>query len=132
MALRTAYLHLQKSEDTLGRKLDEPLVAGVGRCGGIGRSSADSSAQEFVSPLSTTTTAEAGCIFKASCIEGVLPDAVTPDAVKVRAWDRPRHLLSCTNNPDWTVGLKLAALPNGTWAVMDLVRDVAARGQWKN
>ena len=45
-------------------------VAGVGRCGGIGRSSADSWHKSSVSPLSTTTTAEAGCIFQSVLYRG--------------------------------------------------------------
>ncbi len=63
-----------------------------------------------------------GRFFRASRIEIVDPDSISCDAVQVRAWDLAATASESGNNPDWTVGLKLAALADGKWAVTDIVR----------
>jgi predicted phage terminase large subunit-like protein len=40
----------------------------------------------------------------------------------VRAWDLAATVADGSNDPDWTVGIKLQAEPQGRYAVLDVVR----------
>jgi len=51
-----------------------------------------------------------------------LIDAVPGDARMVRAWDLAATEAGHGTDPDWTVGLKLAAAPDGRMMVVDVVR----------
>ena len=117
-----------EERDTLGRKLDEPLWPEWEDAAALEDRRLILGTRVWSALYQQQPRPRQGVFFKASCIEVVLPDAVTPDAVKVRAWDLAATPLEGTNNPDWTVGLKLAALPDGTWAVMDLVRVSSSPG----
>ncbi len=49
-------------------------------------------------------------------------DVVPPGARVVRAWDLAATEASAGGDPDWTVGLKLAALDGGALVVVDVIR----------
>jgi len=61
-----------------------------------------------------------GGMFKRQWFEIV--DAVPAGAKRVRRWDLAATEASAANNPDWTVGLRMAMSPDGVFFIDDLVR----------
>jgi predicted phage terminase large subunit-like protein len=61
-----------------------------------------------------------GALFKTGMI-GTLPALPAGSAV-VRAWDLAATEQVGTRDPDWTVGVKFARLPDGRYAVLDVMR----------
>jgi predicted phage terminase large subunit-like protein len=49
-------------------------------------------------------------------------DSLPESSRMVRAWDLAATEANAGGDPDWTVGLKLAALPDGRMAVVDVIR----------
>jgi predicted phage terminase large subunit-like protein len=62
-----------------------------------------------------------GALFKTGLIIAI--DAIPSGATFIRAWDLAATAQVGTRDPDWTVGLKLARLPDGRWIVADVARD---------
>lgn len=53
-------------------------------------------------------------------------EASPADAQRVRYWDKAATEKRGTNDPDWTVGLKLVRTPSGIWYVEDVRRTRSA------
>lgn len=67
-------------------------------------------------------TAGDGAVFKISFMD-TLDEVPWNDVVDdVRAWDLAATKKMGTANPDWTAGVRLARLKNGTYLVLDVVR----------
>jgi predicted phage terminase large subunit-like protein len=63
-----------------------------------------------------------GSLFKIACIDILdTPPKLSLGSV-VRAWDLAATVVTGTNDPDWTVGVKLARDDNGRYVVLDVVR----------
>ncbi len=62
-----------------------------------------------------------GGMFKVACLVPV-DGSSTPGGRTVRAWDLAATVANGTNNPDWTVGVKLRLERPGQFLVLDVVR----------
>lgn len=77
--------------------------------------------RDWASLFDCRPTAGDGAVFKVSFMDTV--DDAPGDVVdEVRAWDIAATKKMGTSNPDWTVGVRLARLKNGTYLVRDVVR----------
>lgn len=63
-----------------------------------------------------------GGLFDVSQFRIVEHETTAPEVAVVRAWDLAATAATGTNDPDWTVGLKLARDARGTYTVLDVVR----------
>lgn len=117
-----------QERDALGRKLDEPLWPEWEGAAVLEDRRMILGARAWSALYQQQPRPRQGAFFRTSRIEVVLPDAITQDTVQVRAWDLAATPLEGASDPDWTVGLKLAVLPNRTWAVTDLVRVRSSPG----
>jgi predicted phage terminase large subunit-like protein len=63
-----------------------------------------------------------GGLFNVSCFDYLEHGHIETPACIVRAWDLASTAPTSTNNPDWTVGLKLAHDRQGRFTVLDVIR----------
>jgi predicted phage terminase large subunit-like protein len=63
-----------------------------------------------------------GSLFNVTRIETIDTLPVDPQGQVVRAWDFAATLQAGSNDPDWTVGVKLMRDVSGRWIVVDVVR----------
>lgn len=76
--------------------------------------------REWASLFQQRPRVQGGGLFKVAMI-GAVP--ALPAAPRlVRAWDLAATRATGTRDPDWTVGVLLAALPGGRWCVADVAR----------
>lgn len=64
-----------------------------------------------------------GSVFKVGQIEVLQTQPDLHGAVIARGWDLAATKKLGTNDPDWTVGVKLARLATGRYVVLDVVRE---------
>jgi predicted phage terminase large subunit-like protein len=76
--------------------------------------------RDWYSLYEQTPRAAEGALFD----KGKITVLETPPhrGMTVRAWDLAATEQVGTKNPDWTVGLKLTRLPDGTFCILDIVR----------
>jgi predicted phage terminase large subunit-like protein len=63
-----------------------------------------------------------GSLFRVECLEIVETAPQTFAGPAVRAWDLAATVATGSNDPDWTVGVKLAREDSGRYIVLDVVR----------
>ena len=63
-----------------------------------------------------------GGLFDVSKIRVVEHETTMSEVATVRAWDLAATVASGANDPDWTVGLKLARDARGVYTILDVVR----------
>ena len=111
---------LAEVDDPLGRAPGEALWPAWENEEQLLRKRANVGEREFAALFQQSPRVLGGGLFKIAQI-GTL-EAVPAGAQMVRAWDLAATRDVGTNNPDWTVGVLLAALPEGRWCVGDMVR----------
>ena len=107
---------LAEADDPLGRASGAPLWPEWEDADALARKRAIVGPRAWSALFQQRPTAAEGLLFKAEKL-GVIP-ALPAGGIAVRAWD----LASVAGSGDWTVGAKLARLPDGRFVVADIVR----------
>jgi predicted phage terminase large subunit-like protein len=108
-----------EANDPLGRKPGAPLWPEWEGTDALDRKRIAVGGRVWNALYQQAPQADEGHLFQVGRI--AIADAVPPDARMVRAWDLAASE-GGSGDPDWTVGLKLAALPDGHMAVVDVLR----------
>lgn len=111
---------LAESADPLGRTPGAALWPDWEDEAAIGRKRRAVGERAFQALYQQDPRPDRGAFFDAEKI--AILDAVPPVGRCVRAWDLAATFAGPGRDPDWTVGLKLGALADGRFAVLDVVR----------
>jgi predicted phage terminase large subunit-like protein len=113
---------LAEEGDPLGRKLGEALWPEWEDSNALSRKRAAVGERAWSALFQQRPRPMQGGLFKVANL--ALVDLGSTELVgeAVRAWDLAATVSDGHNNPDWTVGLKLVARPDGRWIITDVVR----------
>ncbi len=111
---------LAEAEDPLGRKPGAALWPDWEDEVALARKRAAVGSRVWQALYQQSPRPAEGALFPVARIG--LVDSVPAEARMVRAWDLAATEAGHGTDPDWTVGLKLAALPDGRMMVVDVVR----------
>jgi predicted phage terminase large subunit-like protein len=113
---------LATADDPLGRAPGEALWPEWEDAAALERKRASVGERAWFAQFQQEPRPEGGTVFRVERI-AILDTADTqPGGPVVRAWDLAATEAQAGNNPDWTVGLKLARERSGRFVVLDLVR----------
>ncbi len=117
-------------DDPLGRALGEPLWAdqpnypfGALMLRKKMELERSGSTREWQSQYQQNPRPAEGALFKTGMIEVMEAEPNLRGAKLGRGWDLAATRKIGTNDPDWTVGVKLALMPSGLYVVLDVFRD---------
>lgn len=107
--------------DALGRSLGESVWPEYFTEEFLAQKKRDVSPLGWASMYQQRPTPAGGSLFRPAMLAKI--EVATADPVKiVRAWDLASTAPKGTNDPDWTVGVKMQRNRNGTFTVLDIVR----------
>ena len=112
---------LAEPGDPLGRALGAPLWPEWEDLADLTRKREGVGERDWAGMFQQRPNALQGSLFKTRAIRPVTPP-LAPAAIVVRAWDLAATAMDGRNDPDWTVGLKLARDEAGRCTVLDVVR----------
>ncbi len=113
---------LAEADDPLGRTVGEALWPEWEDAAALLRKRATIGERAWWSLFQQSPRPLQGSLFKVPRIE-ILDDLPeNANGRVVRAWDFAATPQNGSNDPDWTVGLKLLRDPSGRWIILDLVR----------
>jgi predicted phage terminase large subunit-like protein len=113
---------LAEADDPLGRVAGEPLWPEWESRGALERKREAVGERVWTALYQQAPRPLQGSLFKVARIDVV--DSLAPGVIgpAVRAWDLAATVQRGSNDPDWTVGVKLLRDPTGRWIVQDIVR----------
>lgn len=113
---------LAEENDPLGRNNDMPLWPDWESASNLERKRTSVGERIWNAMFQQAPKPTNGGIFRTNCID-TLDDPPAPNVGRtVRAWDLAATVADGGNDPDWTVGVKLQAEPQGRYVVLDVVR----------
>ena len=113
---------LAEEDDPLGRQMGEALWPEWEDRGALLRKRASIGERGWSALFQQRPRPMQGGLFKVANLALVDSGWVETAGDAVRAWDLAATIPDGHNDPDWTVGLKLLARPDGRWVVADVVR----------
>jgi predicted phage terminase large subunit-like protein len=120
---------LAEEDDPLGRASDEPLWPSWENATELNRKRAVMGERSWHALFQQTPRPPEGSLFRVDLfgmVDGVTKD---PNLRFVRAWDLAATAATASNDPDWTVGLKLGLDTAGRYTIVDVVRMRGSAGQ---
>jgi predicted phage terminase large subunit-like protein len=112
---------LAESEDPLGRPEGAPLWPEWEDAAALARKRDTVGDRVWQAMFQQNPRPSGGALFRADDIE-LLDDFPASSGRTVRAWDLAATAKSDTNDPDWTVGLKMQRDGTGRFIVLDVIR----------
>ncbi|MBV9251107.1 MAG: phage terminase large subunit [Acetobacteraceae bacterium] len=113
---------LAEEDDPLGRAVGEALWPGWESQQALERKRNSIGEREWSAMFQQSPRPLEGALFKVACFD-FLDVAPTRGGEAVRAWDLASTASHGTNDPDWTVGVKLMREESGRYIVLDVVRQ---------
>lgn len=113
---------LAEEGDQLKRSPGEPVWPEWEGIDSLLRRRASVGERTWLAQFQQSPRPESGTLFKVACLEFI--DMLPPGSVGpvVRAWDLAATTATGSNDPDWTVGVKLTRHGSGRYTVLDVVR----------
>ncbi len=113
---------LAESGDPLGRTSGDPIWPEWEDRSALLRKRVAAGERVWLALFQQSPRPMQGALFRVERIEIVEPSPAETMVRCVRAWDLAATPDSGSNDPDWTVGLKLGVQRDGRWVVLDIVR----------
>jgi len=108
--------------DLIGRPIDAPLWPEWEDGRALQRKRATLGERAWSALFQQSPRTPAGTLFKVDKLRAVdLPPSMPPGRV-VRAWDLAATAQTGTNDPDWTVGVKMMRDEVGRYTILDIIR----------
>lgn len=108
--------------DQLNRAPGEPLWPEWEDIPALQRRRASVGERAWLAQFQQSPRPDAGTLFKVGCLEFIDAPPPGPPGPVVRAWDLASTATTGSNDPDWTVGVKLTRHDSGRYTVLDVVR----------
>jgi predicted phage terminase large subunit-like protein len=111
-----------EADDPLGRRTDAPLWPEWESASQLERKRTSGGERVWRSMYQQSPRPTEGGLFRSDRIE-ILDEPPPSEAGRVvRAWDLAATAADGSNDPDWTVGVKLQSQPHGRYVVLDIIR----------
>ncbi|MDR3536515.1 MAG: phage terminase large subunit [Acetobacteraceae bacterium] len=113
---------LAEADDPLGRTTGTPLWPEWESLTDLSRKRLAVGERAWSALFQQSPQPQTGRLFDVSHLRTIDRESKEANAPVVRAWDLAATAATGDNDPDWTVGLKLARNSVGTYAILDVVR----------
>lgn len=113
---------LAEADDPLGRDDDTPLWPEWESESNLERKRTSVGERVWNAMFQQAPKPTNGGIIRTNCIDTLDDPPALNSGHTVRAWDLAATVADGSSDPDWTVGIKLQAEPQGRYVVLDVVR----------
>lgn len=113
---------LAEDNDPLGRAIGGPLWPEWENAADLARKRQSVGERTWSALFQQSPVPPTGGLFDVSRIRAIDFHATQPDTVTVRAWDLAATASTGSNDPDWSVSLKLTRDGHGIFTILDVVR----------
>lgn len=113
---------LAEADDPLGRAPGTPLWPEWEDAAALARKRLSVGERAWAALFQQAPRPDTDALFNVERLAVIVPPAVEPDGPTVRAWDLASTVAAGTNDPDWTVGLKLRRETSGVYTILDVAR----------